>query len=80
MHGVISAFNGLVAVDLVRRGDDEKLLNGEHIFQIVYSEMLLQVCRDYSGLPDPRTLKAHEIRFFYNGLRPELKTYSKPKK
>jgi len=31
------------------------------------------VCRDYPGLPDPRTLSAREIRFFYDGLKPELK-------
>jgi hypothetical protein len=42
--------------------------------------MLQQICRDYSGLPDPRTLKDHEIVFFYNGLREELKkaTAEKP--
>ena len=39
--------------------------------------MLLQVSRDYNGLPDPRQLKAHEIRFFYDGLRAELKEYQK---
>ena len=45
----------------------------------VYSVMLYQICRDYSGLPDIRTLKAHEIRFFYDGLREELKQHTKPK-
>lgn len=45
----------------------------------VHTEMLLQVCRDYPGLPDPRTLKASEIRFFYDGLRAELKHHTKPK-
>lgn len=39
--------------------------------------MVLQIARDYSGLPDVRTLKAHEIRFFYNGLRDELKAHTK---
>lgn len=38
--------------------------------------MLLQISRDYAGLPDTRTLKAREIRFFYNGLRAELKKYT----
>lgn len=41
--------------------------------------MLLQVCRDYPGLPDPRSLKLSEIRFFYDALRPELKHHTKPK-
>lgn len=31
--------------------------------------MLRQICRDYPGLPDPRTLSLSEIRFFYDGLR-----------
>jgi hypothetical protein len=41
--------------------------------------MLLQVARDYPGLPDPRTLTVAEIVFFYNGLRPEIKKYTRPK-
>lgn len=48
-------------------------------FVEAHVEMLLQVCRDYPALPDPRTLKAHEIRFFYDGLRAELKEHTKPK-
>lgn len=40
--------------------------------------MLRQICRDYSGLPDIRRLKQHEIIFFYDGLRPELKRATKP--
>lgn len=79
MYGTVCAFNGLVNAELVRRGADEKLPNGTHQFFSVYSEMLLQITRDYASLPDPRTLKAHEIRFFYNGLRAELKTHTKPK-
>ncbi len=79
MYGGVFAFNGLVATSLVRRGVDEKLPNGQHVYFIVYTEMLLQICRDYAGLPDPRTLKAHEIRYFFNGLRSELKTHTKPK-
>lgn len=79
MYGAVCAFNGLVNVRLVRHGVDEKLPKGMHQFYTVYSEMLLQVTRDYNGLPDCRTLKAHEIRFFYNGLRGELKAHTKPK-
>jgi hypothetical protein len=47
---------------------------------VVYGEMLLQICRDYPGLPDPRTLTACEIRFFYEGLRGELRHATKPKR
>jgi hypothetical protein len=42
------------------------------VFQVVYGEMLLQICREYASLPDPRTLTATEIRFFYEGIRAEL--------
>jgi hypothetical protein len=45
----------------------------------VYPEMLLQICGQYSGLPDVRTLTASEIRFFYNGIRAELCELTKPK-
>jgi hypothetical protein len=38
--------------------------------------MLLQVAREYPGLPDPRTMTLEEIRFFYNGLRGELRKVS----
>ena len=42
--------------------------------------MLLQICSEYPGLPDPRTLTVGEIRFFYEGLRPQLKEYTKSEK
>ena len=59
-----------------RRGDKSE---PGHIAARVYGEMLLQICRDYPGLPDPRTLTAREIRFFYDGLREELKEHTQPK-
>lgn len=34
--------------------------------------MMIQICREYPGLPDIRTLELYEIRFFYEGLRPDL--------
>jgi len=40
--------------------------------------MLLQITRDYASLPDPRTLRDSEIRFWYEGLRPELRRNTKP--
>lgn len=45
----------------------------------VHREMLLQICMDYPGLPDPRTLTLAEIRFFYDGIRGQLRNTSKPK-
>lgn len=77
MYGGSYSFFGLVKTSLVRRGADEKLLKGSHVFQPVYSEMLLQIARDYPGIPDVRTLKISEIRFFYEGLREELKHHTK---
>ena len=32
----------------------------------------LQICSDYNGLPDIRTMELFEIRFFYNPLIPGL--------
>jgi len=60
----------------VRNGADARLSSAED----TYREMLLQVARDYPGLPDPRTLTVTEIVFFYDGLRPELKKCTRPKK
>lgn len=79
MRGIIRFFNGLVRTPLVRSGNDEKLIKNAHCFLPVYIEMLLQITRDYPGLPDVRTLQAHEIKFFYEGLRQELKIHSKPR-
>lgn len=35
--------------------------------------MLKQIYRDYASLPDFRTIEIHEIRFFYDGLRADLR-------
>jgi hypothetical protein len=50
-----------------------------HKAAAVYREMLLQICRDYAGLPDPRTLSMSEIRFFYEGVRHEIREATKPR-
>lgn len=68
---------------LVRHGADVRLPRDPrtgmaHTMPVVYREMLLQIARDYAGLPDVRTLTNSEIRFFYDGLRPELRKYTKP--
>ena len=34
--------------------------------------MLVQICLDYSALPNPRTLSLPEIRFYYEGVRGSL--------
>lgn len=71
------AFFGVVKAPIVRGGQDDKHVKGGHTFLVVYSEMFLQICRDYSSLPNPKELKAHEILFFYNGLRAELKQHTR---
>jgi hypothetical protein len=38
----------------------------------VVTEMFLQICMSYPGLPDPRTLDLDEIEFFYDGIRAQL--------
>ena len=64
---------------LVRLGEDARLPDGEHKAQPVYTEMMLHVARDYAAL-DPRTMTFSEILFWYDGLRNELREYSKPRK
>ena len=70
---------GLALTPLVRHGVDEFLTRGRHRIVTVYSEMLLQVSREYPGLPDPRTLTIEEIRFFYEGLRGDLRVLTQRK-
>lgn len=41
--------------------------------------MLLQVARDYPGVGDVRALTVDEIVFFYNGLRRELHSHTRPR-
>ena len=64
----------LPIVDDVKKG----LKYSTNTYLIVYRSMLVQVCREYNGLSDFRELTATEIRFFYNGLREELKRASMP--
>lgn len=49
-----------------------------HTAEVVYAEMLIQICRSYRSLPDPRTLAMGEIRWFYEGIRAELREATKP--
>ena len=80
MYCNIYPFFGPVKTKLVRFGEDSKLKKGEHNFLNVYTEMLLQISRDYSTLPDIRTMSITEIRFFYDGLRGEIKAHTMPKR
>ena len=59
-----------------KMGDPPK--NG-HTRIAVYTTMFFQVMRDYS-IPDYRALESFEIRFFYNGIRAELKEATKPQR
>ena len=49
-----------------------------HTVEVVYREMLLQICRDYPAIRDFRCLGFADIRFFYEGLRAELREGTKP--
>lgn len=44
----------------------------------VHAEMIYQIARDYPGLPDVRTMKLSEIRWWYDGLRGELRRATRP--
>jgi len=74
------AFFGVIAGPLlVRGGMDVKLPKGNHTRTAVYTEMYLQVIRDYAGIGDFRHLTETEIAFLYDGLRHELKEATKGK-
>lgn len=76
MHeGGAPFFGGRVVDRVVRSGDDVQLSSAAE----TYTEMLLQVARDYPGLPDARTMTVPEIVFFYRGLRSELKKHTRPR-
>ena len=51
--------------------------NGGNLAPVVYSLMLRQVVRLLPGLPDYRTLKVSEIKYWYDTLRPELIEHTK---
>jgi hypothetical protein len=85
MHGARHPFFELkVATKLVRDGKDAELWDKTgkslHTLLPVYGEMLLQICRDYPALPNPRSLTMGEIRFFYNGSRNILHEMTRPRK
>lgn len=63
-----------MTVDLVRRGSTTRC-RGITAAQ----SALLQVARDYAGLPDVRELKLNEILFYYDGMRGELEQRTAPR-
>ncbi len=75
-----------VATPLVRGGDDWfwypefSTYREQHTVLPVYTEMMLQITSDYSGLPDVLTLTMSRIRWFYNGIRAALKKATAPPK
>ena len=83
MSGHLRAFFSEVATLLVQDGKDARLPDDretgetQHTMFAVYGVMLTQICMDLPGLPDPRSLRMSEIRFFYDGLRPTLRQRTK---
>jgi hypothetical protein len=67
----------VIAAPLLVRGGRNVHLEEEHTRVRVYTEMLLQVVHDYPGIGNWRELSEHEIEFFYDGLRGELKKATK---
>jgi hypothetical protein len=81
--GDLWAFFSEVATLLVLDGKDKRLPDDretgetQHTLFAVYGAMIAQICMDLPGLPDPRTLRMSEIRFFYDTLRPTLRQRTK---
>ena len=85
MRGSDKSFFVGQAVDLiVRNGGDFRLpydtraKRDPHTVANVYRIMLRQICRDYPSLPPFRHLTLARILFFYDGLRNEIRRYTKP--
>lgn len=66
-----------VEPSIVQNGQKWRDMPLRHTLVPIYGHMLLQICRNYSSLPDIHTLELHHIEFFYDGLRHELKQWSK---
>lgn len=83
MPGDLQPFFREVATLLVQHGKDVRLPDDretgetQHTLFAVYGVMLTQICMDLPALPNPRTLRMSEIRFFYDGLRPSLRERTK---
>ena len=58
--------------------DGQTFRNKGHTFIPVHLMMMLQVAKEFGGL-DPRTLTAHQIRFFFEGIRGQLREATKPR-
>lgn len=50
-----------------------------HTVDVVHGTMLIQICRTYHQLPEVRSMTLSEIRFWYDGIRPELRRATKSK-
>jgi hypothetical protein len=57
--------------------DEQGKEHNVHTLPEVYGVMLLQICREYHNLPPYKDLTLSEIRYFYGGLRNELKSIAK---
>jgi hypothetical protein len=70
-----------VRVNVVRGGADAVKADNEggHYMWPVYSEMLFACIYNLPGMPDARTLTLSEIRWLYEGLRPSLKSATRPR-
>lgn len=53
---------------IVVRGEEEKVRG-----LVGPGTQLLQICRDFPGVPDVRSMTLGEINFFYRAIIPELK-------
>jgi hypothetical protein len=54
--------------------------NALHTRMIVYAEMLTAIAQKYTALPPIRELYFEEIEFFYEGIRAQLESDTKPAK
>ncbi len=68
------AFFEFISIPLVELGKIERYRGLAYL-----RSMRWQICRDYSSLPPPDSIEIWEIKFYYEGLIPELIKATEPK-
>jgi hypothetical protein len=71
VFGIVCAFFRIeVDIKICRGGEYTVIENGNRAH--VLKDMILNICSNYSSLPDVRELTEDEIEFFYSGLKQRL--------
>jgi hypothetical protein len=59
-------------------GGESRVRNKDNYRDCAYREMMTAIARVYRSAPNVLELDTDEIEFFYNGIRAELESLTKP--